>query len=117
MSAESDFRAVLAAYAPLTALVGTRIAQNAVPQGATLPYVAFTASHAPEYGLDNTLHGDAVTFSIECWAESAAEADAVAVQVQAALLSEGVVCTAAGGTYDPEQGLDATALQAEWWVT
>jgi len=117
MSAETDFRAVLASYAPLTALVGTRIAQNAVPQGASLPYVAFTATHTPEYGIDNTLHADLVMFSVECWAESATSADAVAAQVQAALLAEGVVCTASGGTYDPEQGLDATALQAEWWVT
>lgn len=117
MSAEADFRAVLAAYAPLTALVGTRIAQNAVPQGGALPYVAFTASHAPEYGLDNTLHADLVTFSVECWAESASAADAVADQVQAALLAQGHVCTNAGGTYDPELGLDATALQCEWWVT
>jgi hypothetical protein len=117
MSAEDDFIAVLAGYAPLAALVGTRIAQNAVPQGAALPYVAFTSSHAPEFGLDNTLHADLVTYSVECWADGAAEADAVADQVRAALLAEGVLCTSSGGTFDPEQGLDATALQVEWWVT
>ena len=117
MSAESEFRDVLASYAPLTAIVGARIAQNAVPQGGSYPCVVFAASHAPEYGLDNTLHADLVTFDVECWARSAADADAVAAEVQAALLAAGRVCVATGGTYDPEQDLDATSLQAEWWVT
>lgn len=115
MSAQTDFRAALAGYAPLTALVGTRIAQNAVPQGADLPYVAFTAQHTPDLGLDNTLLANGVTFSIECWAQTAAQADAVADQVRAALLAEGVVCTSRSTSYDPEVGLDATVLVAEWW--
>ena len=115
MSAETDFRAVLAGYAGLTALVSTRIAQNAVPQGASLPYVAFTAQHTPDFGLDNTKLANGVTFAVECWAETAASADAVADQVEAALLAAGVVCTSRATTFDPELGLDATALTVEWW--
>ena len=115
MSAETDFRTVLAGYAGLTALVGARIAQNAVPQGADLPYVAFTAQHNPDFGLDNTLLSNGVTLSIECWAATAAAADAVADQVRAALLAAGVVCTARATAFDPEVGLDATVLTAEWW--
>jgi hypothetical protein len=115
MSAETEFRALLAAYAPLTALVGTRIAQNAVPQAAALPYVAFTASHAPEFGLDNTLLSNVVTFSVECWAETAAAADVVANQVKAALLADARVCTSRSSAFDPDVGLDATVLTCEWW--
>jgi hypothetical protein len=115
MSAETEFRAILSAYAGLTALVSTRIAQNAVPQGAALPYVAFTANHAPDFGLDNTQLSDEVTFSIECWADGAAAADAVADQVQAALLASYIVCTSRASTFDPEVGLDATVLTAQYF--
>lgn len=116
MSVESDFRALLAAYAPLTALVGTAIAQNAVPPNAARPYVAFVAQHTPEYGLDNTLLADGVAITCECWADDAASADAVADAVQAALLAAGRVCTARASTFDPELGLDATVLTVEWWA-
>lgn len=117
MSAETDFRGLLAAYAPLTALVGTRIAQNAVPQGAALPYIAYVAQHQPEYGLDNTLHASAVTITCECWADTAAAADAVADHVQAAVEADDRVITARASSFDPDVGLDATVLSVEWWLT
>lgn len=116
MSAESEFRAILTGYAGLTALVpAARIAQNAVDQDAALPYIAFTASHTPEYGLDNTLLANGVTFRVECWGETSLSADAVADQVQAAMLAAGRVCTSRVTGLDPALGLDATILTAEWW--
>lgn len=117
MSAESDFRALLTGYAGLTALVpAARIAQNAVDQGAPTPYIVFTAQHTPEYGLDNTLLADGVTFRVECWADTSLAADAVADQVQLAMLADGRVCTTRQTGLDPELGLDATILTAEWWA-
>lgn len=116
MSAETDFRAVLAGYAGLTNLVSTRISQNAVDQSDAAPYVVFTASHAPEYGLDNTVHADLVTFEVQCWAETALAADAVADQVEAAIRAEGLVATSRITTFDAETGLDGTVITVEWWA-
>lgn len=116
MSVEQQFRSLLVGYAPLVALVGSAVAQNAVPPQASRPYVAFTAQHQPEYGLDNTLLADGVTITCECWADDAATADAVADAVQAALLAAGRVCSSRASTFDPELGLDATVLTVEWWT-
>lgn len=116
MSAEADFRAVLVAYAPLTALVpAASISQNAAEQGVDLPYIAFTSAHAPSYGLANNLLADEVTFSVQCWGATSAQADAVADEVQAALLAAGTVCTARATALDPNLGLDATVLTVQWW--
>ena len=119
MSAEADFRALLVAHAPLVALVGGAggVAQNAVEQGRAPPYVVFSAQHAPEYGLDNTLLADEVTFSVECWAADAGSADAVADEVATALaIGARLVPTARATGYDAETGLDATVLTIQWWA-
>lgn len=116
MSVEADFRALLAGDAGVTALVGTRIAQNAVAQGAPVPYVVFTATHTPELGLDNTVLADQVTITVQCWAKKAADADTLADAVQAALSGDVVVIGRVTG-YDEELDLDATVLTVEWWDT
>jgi hypothetical protein len=115
MSAETEFRALLAANAALTALVSTRIAQNAVPQGASFPLIVFTASHKPSYGLDDTLLDDEVTFQVQCWASTAVQADAVADAAETALGTSGTV-TERASTYDPDLGADCTALTIQWWA-
>ena len=118
MSVESDFRALLAAHAPLTALVGTRIALNAVPEQSALPLVVYAVSHSRTLGLDNSLLADQCAIAVQCWADTATAADAVADAVVAA------IATAAAGqaavlarstTFDPEMGLDGTELTVEWW--
>lgn len=122
MSVETDFRAALAAHAALTTLVGTRIAQNAVPQGSTYPLVVFTVAHARELSLFNELHADACTISVQCWAETAAGAAAVANAVEAALAADATAqardatVTLRETAFDPELGLDAEQLSIEWWV-
>lgn len=115
MSAESDFLDILEAHTGLNALVSGRIAQNGVTVETPVPYVVFTSQHTPDYGLANTLLSTNVQFRIECWADDAAEADAVADQVQAALLAENVVCTSRLTGQDPAVGLQATILVADWW--
>ena len=116
MSAETDLQGWLTGYAPLTALVGTAIAQNAVPQGAAMPYVAWTMQHTPDLGLANNVLADGITATLECWAEDAETADAVADQVAAALQAQGIVITSRATAFDGELGLDATVLVAEWWA-
>lgn len=117
MSIESDFVALLGAYAPLAALVpAARIAQNGVAVGVEPPYIAFNVTRTPEFGLDNTLLAMAVAFRVECWADTSLEADAVADEVEAALLADARVCTSRQTAADPDVGLHATVLQAEWWA-
>ena len=108
MSAETSFAALLAGYSPLTALVGTRIAQNAVPQNEPMPLVVFAASHAPTLGLDNTLLADEVSFTVQCWASDAVTAASVATQVQAAIGARAEM-VGSSDAYNPE--LDAHAIE------
>jgi len=118
MSVETDFRALLAGNASVTALVGTRIALNAVPEDAALPLVVYAVSHDRTVGLDGTLLAEQCSVAVQCWADTATAADAVADAVVAA------IATAAAGqaavlarstTFDPEMGLDGTELTVEWW--
>jgi hypothetical protein len=123
MSVETEFRAMLAAYAPLSALVGTRIAQNAVDAGEPLPVVVFSASHEPLEGLEGAGAAEQVTLVAECWAETAVTAAAVASAVQAACnahdaaqTTKAVLVRSRQSLHDGELGLDGEALTIEWWV-
>lgn len=115
MSVETDFRAALLARAELVALVGQRVAQNAVEPQQALPLVVFTSAHAPEYAIDNSLIADQVTLETQCWAQSALQADAVAAEVQAAVEAAGHLVTSRASAYDGDLDLHATVLTVEWW--
>lgn len=115
MSAETDLQALLEAHTGLSALVSDRIAENAVPQGEARPYVVYSSKRTPEFGLDNTVLATNTQFRIECWADDAADAHAVADQVEVALAADGTVCTSRITGQDPELGLDAVILTADWW--
>lgn len=122
MSIERDFHATLAAHAPLTALVATRIAQNAVPGGAAAPLVVYIATHNPTLGLDNTILADQCLLQTQCWGNTAAQADAVADAVQGAIATglaaaAGAVVLDRASAYDEELGMDGTVLTVEWWAT
>jgi hypothetical protein len=114
MSIETDFRALLAANAGLSALVGTRIAQNAVPAGSTVPLVVFGAVHERQLGLDNTLLADRAQIVCQCWAETSVQADAVAGAGASA--TAGAVVLDRASSFDNEMGLHATELTVEWWA-
>lgn len=120
MSVEADFRALLAGHAPLTALVSTRIALNAVPDQSALPLVVYAVSHNRTLGLDNSLLADQCAIAVQCWADTATQADAVADAVLGAVAtaaaSTGAVVTERSTTFDPDIGLDATLLTVEWWA-
>lgn len=120
MTIESDFRALLAGNSGVAALVGTRIAQNAVPDAAGMPCVVFTTSHNRVLGLNNSLQADQAAIAVQCWAETATAADAVADAVTAAVATApaqaGAVVLDRASAYDAELGLDATSLTVEWWA-
>lgn len=115
MSAETDFRALLIGNAGVTALVSTRVAQNAAPTSAALPLVAFTAQHNETRGLDGTLLDDEVSFEVQCWANTAVAADAVADAIEAAITGNRAVTARASG-YSDELALDCTVLTVQWWA-
>lgn len=120
MSAETEFRALLVAHAGLAALVGTRVAEAAVPPGSPLPYVAFVSRHDRTHNLAGQLMADQVFFTVQCWAESAAAAAAVAAQVVLAVEGadpdRGAVVLNTETAFDPELQLDASILTVEWWA-
>ena len=121
MSIETDFRALLAAHAPLTALVGTRIALNATPEASALPLVVFAAAHDRQMNVDGTLAYDACTLAVQCWADEPSAADAVADAVIAAVATaaaaRGAVVTERATTFDPELGTDGATLTVSWFQT
>ena len=120
MSAETDFRALLAAHAPLTALVATRIAQDAVGEGDGVPLVIFSARHEPLTAVDGSQVADQVSFVVQCWADTGAAAAAVADAVQGALatapLTRAVRVLDRSTTFEPDLGQDGVILTVEWWA-
>ena len=120
MSIEADVRATLAAHSGLDALVGGRIALNAVPDGSGTPVVVYSVTHDRTLGLDGTLLADQASVAVQCWADNAAQAEAVADAVidaiAAAPSSAGAVVTDRSGTFEPDMGLDGVVLSVEWWA-
>lgn len=119
MSIESDFHALLAAWAPLTALVGTKgIAQEVVNAGSPVPYVVYTAEHQLEHNLLGDVVDDTAALTVQCWGRDPLQADQVANEVvlaleSAPLLSYAIVLNRQSG-FDPELDLHATVLTVEW---
>ena len=111
----TNLRATLAAYAPLTALVSTRILSDRGEQTTQRPFVAFQLSET-EYA--NTLSTDSTivseTFSVACFADSRADSDAVADQVIAALKADFQNVTARVNDYAPEYDVHIVDVQVVW---
>lgn len=120
MSVETDVRALLAGYAPLTALVSTRISQDVADEGAGYPLVVFTVRHAPVQAVDGTTVADQCTVAVEAWGKTATEAAGVADQVVAALATapaaRAVRVLDRGTGHDADTGYDSDAITAEWWA-
>lgn len=123
MSAETTFRAALLAHAPLVALVQQRVAANAANQTDAFPYCAFQAAHDPQRGLDGVKQVDHVTFTVECWGQTAVQAGAVGDAVEAAIDAYALVAPATVSAtvlarvdgFDGELGLDGAVLTVDWW--
>lgn len=84
---ESALYTRLSTYAPLTALVGTRIYPLVAPQGTTLPYCVYRKVSP---GRQYTLDGYAIErprMQVSCYGATYGQAKGVAVQVTAAVES------------------------------
>lgn len=121
MSAETNLRADLAAYAPLAALVGTRIAADKVPQNSARPFAVFVRQETEVITtLDGASHGARIKFAVQCWGDTRASAEAVADAVQAALAAStrepyGIPIDDRSAAYDPDLDLEAVNLIFDWW--
>lgn len=88
MSVESDIYSALTGYAGLSALVSTRVYPQVIPDGATLPAVAYQrVGTEPVQTLHGTVPAARARFSFSAWAATYADALSVIAQVRAALLA------------------------------
>lgn len=116
MSMESDLRALLAAYAPLAALVSTRIAADRIEQGAIRPFVVFTRTGTETIQtLNGAVHANKATFDVQCWANTRTSAEAVADAIQDALVADARAIVGRASGYDADLDLEATVISVDWW--
>lgn len=121
MSAETDFRALLAAHAALTTLVVGRIAQDAVPEGALFPLVVFSCTHDPLQNILGEQVADRCTFTVQSWSDktaaaAAAVADAVAGAVATAPAARSAAVISRSSVSDAELGQYGVESIVEWWA-
>lgn len=82
MSLESDLETWLRAQAAIAAVVGARVHRN-VATAETKPYIVFNRSDTrPERTLAGDVGQAVVQIDFDCWAETAAGADAVAAALR-----------------------------------
>jgi len=116
MSSESELYSALSGRAGLTALVGTRIDPDAIPEGSALPAVVYQrSSTSPVTTIGSVTVAEDVRFAITAWAETRTAADAVADQIDAAVAAAGNPSADRSSGYDPECGLYACTIECQWW--
>lgn len=117
--AEAQVRAMLTAHAPLTAIVGDRIAVNAVPEGSGYPCVVFAVRVESQLTLSGDLDELEGHASIQCWADAPLAARALADHVRDAVDAVdpqyGAVVQSEMTIFDAELGLDGVQLEVQWW--
>lgn len=117
MSAETDFYALLSGSAGVTALVGTRIYPDVLPEDCIYPAIVYARSGTdPERLLDGSVAVTRIELACAAWAETRVSADAVADAVEAALLGGGFATLSRVAAADPETGLLAAQLNVDIFV-
>lgn len=116
MSAESALYSALSGASGLTALVGTRIYPDVIPEDADLPAVVYQrAGTSPVTTIGNVTVAENIRFVITAWAETRTAADAVAVEIGPALAAAENPAVDRSTGYDPECGLYAATVDVDWW--
>jgi hypothetical protein len=117
-SAEAQFRAVLSAHAPLTAVIGTRIALNAIPEGGGFPCVVYAVRTEPAQTLLGAGDELQATISVQCWAANPLAARDLADLVRDAIdTADAARCAyvlSEATVFDEEMGLDGVQLEVDW---
>lgn len=114
MSAESDVYAALSGSSGLTALVGTRIYPDVLPESATYPAVVFARSKTERIlSISNVDYGSDVSIQVSAWAENRTSCDAAAVAIDAALVAAGIYPVGRQSGYDDDAGLHASVIEVQ----
>jgi hypothetical protein len=120
MSAEENLRAELVAHAPLTAFV-KRVAVDKVPEKTLRPFVVLTRRETePITTIDGQEHGRRITFEVQCWGDTRAQAEQCADLVEDALRASnvepfGIPVDDRASAYDPDLDLECSRLVLDWW--
>lgn len=113
MSAESVLYGYLSGHAPLTALVGTRIYPDAMPEETPMPAAVFARlSTDPTYNIGGTLLCEDVQMSVAGWAKTRGEADAIGVAIVGAMAANQQSTAGRESGFDPEVGLYVSTITA-----
>lgn len=119
MSIETDFRSALASHAPLTALVGQRIALSAIPEGYGMPCVVYECTAQPIVDASGVTLDERGSLTVQCWAADPTTAAAVAQAATDAIAAAPAVHAAQvlerSTAYDPDIGADGVVVSFEWW--
>jgi hypothetical protein len=114
MSAETELYAALSGHAPLLAIVADRIHFDVLPEETDYPAVVFSReSTAPILSTSGRSFGAEVLAKVSCWGKTRTEADAAAVEAEAALVAAELTPSGKVSGYDPETDLYATVLDVE----
>jgi len=130
MNTDESLYARLSTYAPLTALVSTRIYPMSLPQTPTLPAITYYRINAPtEHIMGETASSiERAGYRIQCWGTSYTSARAVAAEVIGALDAFAGYLGGAGGVRcwgtrtnsldldDPETSWRRRILDFELWT-
>jgi hypothetical protein len=118
MIADAAFYTLLSGTSGVTALVNTRIYPDVLPEKCAYPAIVFAERALPFRALDGTKLGDDVTLTVGCWAETRADADAVAAATLAACATSSFsVDDGPEAGADPETGLLVAILTVEIFVS
>lgn len=116
MSAETELYAVLSGAAGLTALVGTRIYPDAIPEDATLPAVVYArAGTEPVLSVSGQKFAETARLTVSAWAKTRTAAAAAGDQIEAALLAAWQPAINRSSVFDGEVGLYAATVETDWF--
>lgn len=117
MSAETELYALLSSAAGLTALVGTRIYPDAIPEDAVLPAVVYArTSTEPVLSVSGQKFAETARLSVSAWAKTRTAAAAAADQIEAALLAAWQPASNRSSVFDGEVGLYAATVDSDWFT-
>lgn len=116
-SFEETLATVLSGYGGLTALIGSRVYPNYIPQGATMPCLIFKRVSTPReqaFGTGQEVVTSRPRFQFDVWASSALAAATITEQVRACLQasSYAVVFDNEFALRDPDTGLHRRTTDA-----
>lgn len=116
MSAESDLRAALIAYAPLLALVpAARISIDTVDATLQRPYIAFSKQTGTrDLALTSLALATTDTVDLLCVGETRLQSIAVADLVRSALAAIGQPSDRGAAAYDADNDLEVEIVTTDW---